>query len=164
MSRVTHLLLVSAIMALPAAAVQARPDQAPSVVAGGSAAPSLPGEDDTTKNQPNLAERLLVAPREPRCVEDGTVGGIAVCGKKVDPNKNRLPIPTELNSATALNTGMPSAPDVMGNRIKGRSIGLGCFLGPCPPAMMPNIDFSMMPPDPAGSDAERIGKGEIRGN
>jgi len=126
--------------------------------------PSLPlsEDDDTTKTAPNLAERLLVAPREPRCDDNGEVGGINVCGKKKDNAKDRLPIPGLLNSATATGGGLPRAPDVMGNRITGHSIKFGCIV--CPQAMLPDIDFSLMPPDPEGSDAERIGKGEIRGN
>jgi hypothetical protein len=119
-------------------------------------------DDNTTKDGGNLAERLLVSPREPPCDDNGQVGGITVCGKKKDNSKDRLPITGLLNSATATADGLPRAPDTMGNRITGHSIKFGCIV--CPKAMLPDIDFSLLPPDPIGSDADRIGKGEIRAN
>ncbi|WP_353230881.1 hypothetical protein [Novosphingobium sp.] len=128
--------------------------------------PSLPLTDanDSSKDEPNLAERLLVSPREPRCEDTGAVGGITVCGKKKDNSKDRLPIPDELKSATDIHDGLPRGPDVMNNRITGHSISLGCGLGGCPRALLPDINFRLLPPAPAGSDADLIARGEIRGN
>jgi hypothetical protein len=128
--------------------------------------PSLPVESDSdgSKAEPNLAERLLVSPREPRCEDEAVSAGITVCGKKKDNTKDRLPIPGELESATALNDGLPRAPDVMSNRITGHSIKIGCLLGGCAPGLLPDINFRALPAAPVGSDADRIGKGEIRGN
>lgn len=137
--------------------------QAAAATAAAPATPGLPPEDDSSK-EPNLAERLLTAPREPRCADEGVGSAITVCGKKKDNGSDRLPLPGELQAATSVNDGVPRAPDVMGNRISGHAISLGCGLGGCPPAMLPDIDFSRMPADPAGSDADRIGRGEIRGN
>lgn len=128
-----------------------------------AATPALPAGDDSSK-EPTLAERLLTSPREPRCADDGVDSAITVCGKKKDNTSERLPLPGELQSATAVNDGVPRAPDLFSNRITGHAISLGCGLGGCPPALLPDIDFSKMPADPAGSDADRIGKGEIRGN
>jgi hypothetical protein len=123
--------------------------------------PSLPVDsvDDIPKDD-NLAQRVLLSPREPRCDENGQIGGITVCGKKKDNSKDRLPITGELNAATATNDGLPRAPDVMGNRITGHSIHFGL----APPGLLPDINFRMLPPAPDGSDADRIAKGEIRGN
>jgi len=129
---------------------------------GNNPASSLPAE--STADDPNLAERLLVSPREPRCEDEEVTNGITVCGKKKDNSKDRLPIPGELQSATALGDGLPRAPDVMTNRITGHSIKLGCVLGGCPQGMLPDIDFRKIPPAPAGSDADKVGHGEIRGN
>jgi hypothetical protein len=128
--------------------------------------PSLPLTDagDSSKDVPNLAERVLLSPREPRCAEEDTVGGIIVCGKKKDNSKDRLPIPGELKSATDLTDGLPRGPDVMHNRITGHSISLGCGPGGCPQAMLPDINFRLLPAAPTGSDADLIGRGEIRGN
>jgi len=123
--------------------------------------PSLPPEADDVGKDDNLAERVLLSPREPRCDDNGQIGGIQVCGKKKDNSKDRLPITSELNSATALGDGLPRAPDVMGNRITGHSIHFGTGGAR---AMMPDINFALLPLDPIGSDADRIGKGEIRGN
>jgi hypothetical protein len=109
----------------------------------------------------NLAERLLLSPREPRCDDNGQIGGIQVCGKKKDNSRERLPITSELNSATAIADGLPRGPDVMGNRITGHSIRFGTGGAR---ELMPDINFALLPPDPIGSDADRIGKGEIRGN
>lgn len=161
MSRVACLVVISALLVPCSALAQSEQSAAPSVAASAKAV--LPPDDDTAKNKPNLAERLLTSPRESRCDDTGE-GGITVCGKKVDPTRNRLPLPEGQDSPRALNDGVPRAPDVMGNRIKGHSISLGCSLSACPPAMMPDIDFRLMPAAPDGSDADRIAKGEIRAN
>ena len=169
MSRVTHVLLALALLVAPAAnaAGQTAAPQVPPGTGGVNAPlPSLPvsADDDTSKDD-NLAERLLLSPREPRCDDNGQIGGITVCGKKKDNSQDRLPITSELNSATATVDGLPRGPDVMGNRITGHSIKFStCFLTACPREMMPDINFALLPLDPIGSDADRIGKGEIRGN
>lgn len=150
-----HRLVVAPAAPAPAAIPPAR-DPAPT--------PSLPPEVDPAKTEPSLAERVLMSPREPRCVDDGVTGGISVCGKKKDPAIDRLPLPGELDSARATNDGLARAPDVMGNRISGHALSLGCGLGGCPKAMLPDINFKMIPAAPEGSDADLIGRGEIRGN
>ncbi len=165
MSRVTHFLVGLALVAVPAVNVSAQTSvvpQAPAAAQGTKPppVPSLPPEVDDTAKDENLAERLLVSPREPRCDDNGQIGGIQVCGKKKDNSKERLPITGELNSATSLVDGLPRAPDVMGNRITGHSI----HFGSSPRQPMPDINFALLPLDPIGSDADRIGKGEIRGN
>ena len=166
LSRVPHLLLGLALLSAPLAHVvaQTAPPTAPATRTDLPPIPQLPPEvdDDATKDDGNLAERLLVAPREPRCDDNGQIGGITVCAKKKDNSQNRLPITSGLNRETATADGLPRAPDVMGNRITGHSIKFGCIVSP--QAMLPDIDFSLMPADPIGSDADRIGKGEIRGN
>jgi len=169
LSRVTHVLLVAALLAEPVAIAQAQPaapQDKPATATGKTTTPSLPvaSDDDNSKVEPNLAERLLVSPREPRCEDEGVSAGITVCGKKKDNTKDRLPIPGELQSATALADGLPRAPDVMTNRITGHSIKLGCMIGGCPQEMLPDIDFRGLPAAPDGSDADLVGRGEIRGN
>ena len=103
-----------------------------------------------------------MSPRAPRC--DEALDTITVCGKKKDNAADRLPLPGELSGATNPDTGVPHAPDVMANRITGKAIGLGCGLMACPREMLPDIDFRAIPAAPGGSDADRIGKGEIRRN
>lgn len=170
MSRVSHAICIAVLAFAPLTFAQAQSasGQAPSAQGqgipanGNNPAASLPAESDPP--EPNLAERVLVSPRQPRCDDEVDDGGISVCGKKRDPSRDRLPIPSELNSATALGDGLPRAPDIMSNRITGHSISLGCGLGGCPPAMLPNIDFRKIPAAPPGSDADRVGHGEIRAN
>lgn len=59
-----------------------------------------------------------------------------------------------------MDQGAPRAPDVAGAGIfRGKATVSGCFLPPCPPPIMPDIDFAALPEAPAGSDAERIGRG-----
>jgi len=59
-----------------------------------------------------------------------------------------------------MDKGAPRAPDVAGAGIfRGKATVSGCFLPPCPPPIMPDIDFAALPEAPAGSDADRIGRG-----
>jgi hypothetical protein len=183
LSRVAHVLLATALFAAPSAFAQtpsAPPSASPKAHATGqpdrasaatsqttssSAIPSLPisADDDSSKDQPSLAERLLTSPREPRCDDDGTIGGIMVCGKKKDNSKDRVPIPNALRAATDMNDGMPRPPDVSGTtKLTGGIKFHGCLWGGCPQQMLPDINFKMIPTAPEGSDADRIAKGEIR--
>ncbi len=162
MSSGAHLVLALALVAATTGAAHAQTtlDQLPPLPAD-PPVPSLPVDpvDDIPKDD-NLAQRILLTPRAPQCEDSDQVGGITVCGKKKDNSKDRLPITSELNSATATNDGLPRAPDVMGNRITGHSIHFGA----APRGLLPDINFRMLPPAPAGSDADRIAKGEIRGD
>ena len=45
----------------------------------------------------------------------------------------------------------------------GTVVARGCFIPPCPPETAYMIDLSSIPMAPAGSDADRIAKGEMRG-
>ena len=61
-------------------------------------------------------------------------------------------------SNTALmNGGVPHA-DVE-TRYPGVAVASGCFIPPCPPPMPVLIDLKAIPEAPAGSDADRVGKG-----
>ncbi|WP_232281043.1 hypothetical protein [Novosphingobium nitrogenifigens] len=123
---------------------------------------SLPTEDvdDSSKQSAALAQSLLTPTKQPpRCDDSG--GGISVCGHKEDSSKIRLPLRDELESSRATGDGVPRAPDVFGIKKGTISIGL-CLMPPCKSEALPTIDFSKMPADPEGSDADRIGKGEIR--
>ncbi|WP_428332888.1 hypothetical protein [Novosphingobium sp.] len=174
MSRITHVICAAVLALAPLAVAQAQSASSQAAAGrsptaqqgtpanGNNPAASLPAESEPA--EPNLAERVLVSPREPRCEDETVSNGITVCGKRRDNSRDRLPIPSELDSATSLGDGLPRAPDVMTNRITGHSIKLGCMLGGCPPGMLPNIDFRKIPAAPPGSDADRVGHGEIRGN
>lgn len=155
--------------ALPAAAQDAAPASAqtpaqiPAQTSVDSPAPAAQsgGIETISQDSRSLAQRLLTPTRQPRCDEEAAGGGITVCGHKEDPSKVRLPLRDELESAHATSDGVPRAPNVFGIKPGAVSIS-GCFLPPCPREALPYIDFSKMPADPPGSDADRIGRGEIR--
>lgn len=85
-----------------------------------------------------------------------------MCGTNPENARQRLPLPELREGAHATGDGLPRAPDVYGIRPLGGVTVNGCFLPPCPPPVMPQIDFAALPPPPAGSDADRIARGELR--
>ena len=88
---------------------------------------------------------------------------IVVCADPDKNNRDRLPLRKELDSAKSTRTGMPSPPDVYGLKHQGIPLVTikGCLIGPCPPPPILYIDLKAIPEAPLGSDADRIGKGEI---
>ncbi|MBX9884632.1 MAG: hypothetical protein K2X68_06635 [Novosphingobium sp.] len=108
-----------------------------------------------------MAQRLLTAGQPKTCEKAGPDGGIVVCGGREANDKERLPLRGELDSARSTNDGLPRAPNVFGIKHGGTSI-TGCFLPPCPPPVMPDIDFTALPEAPPDSDADKIARGEIR--
>lgn len=102
--------------------------------------------------------------RPPECRPGGRIAGeITVCA---DPRRNereRLPLKDETGSAQSTSGGIPPTPDVYGlRRLPGGVSIQGCFLGPCPPPEMYFFDIASLPEAPAGSDADKIAKGELR--
>lgn len=88
---------------------------------------------------------------------------IVVCADPDKNNRDRLPLRKELDSAQSTRTGVPRAPDVYGLKPKGIPLITfkGCMIPPCPPPPILYIDLKAIPEAPLGSDADRIGKGEI---
>ncbi|GAC1410882.1 MAG: hypothetical protein NVSMB69_13080 [Novosphingobium sp.] len=88
---------------------------------------------------------------------------IVVCADPDKNNRDRLPLRKELDSAKSTRTGVPRAPDVYGLQHKGIPLVTftGCMIPPCPPPPILYIDLKAIPEAPLGSDADRIGKGEI---
>ncbi|MDZ4308867.1 hypothetical protein [Allopontixanthobacter sp.] len=107
-------------------------------------------------------------PPEPACAP-AQGDEIVVCARQEDNSQFRVKSSTELDpeSEEALDDGLPRAPDVAGPGIfKGpATVGKLCIPGlqkcPPPPALM--IDLSALPEAPEGSDADKVGKGEIPG-
>ncbi len=118
--------------------------------------------ENAASNKAEIARRLLTPLYKPRCDEPGPDGAIVVCGTNPENARQRLPLPGELDGARATADGLPRAPDVFGIRHGGGVSITGCFLPPCPPPVMPQIDFAALPPAPEGSDADLIAKGEMR--
>ncbi|MET0252073.1 MAG: hypothetical protein ABW203_07840 [Novosphingobium sp.] len=87
---------------------------------------------------------------------------IIVCAPR-DPESNRLPLRDQTESSQSIKDGLPRAPDVAGNGIfKGKpTIGGLCLVPPCGGKNIYYLDLADIPETPRGSDAERVGKGEI---
>lgn len=97
-------------------------------------------------------------PRRAACGEPGPGGEIVVCG--ADHGEQwRVPSTTDSDrgSHQAMDTGVPAAPNVSSLPDCRR----GCLgFGKAPPPLY-IIDLRKMPEAPAGSDADRIAKGEL---
>jgi hypothetical protein len=104
-------------------------------------------------------EKALADPRPPECrAKSRLPGEIIVCGGRDAREKERLPLRGETESALSINDGLPRAPNVSGLRDCARGcIGFGKV-----PAPMYMLDVTKLPQAPAGSDADRIAKGEVR--
>jgi len=107
----------------------------------------------------NNAQRLysvLPPPRQP-CPEPAG-NEIVVCRHLEDPNRQR--VPSDVDNGDP-NDGIPRAPDGTIPPHPGVVVLRGCFIPPCPkpPALI--IDVKAIPKAPAGSEADRMSKGEI---
>lgn len=128
-----------------------------------------------SQNQPAVTAEQIVEsaqkaygppPPQPACAPQ--VGDeIVVCAREQDNSSFRVKSSSELDpeSKNAVADGLPRAPDLAGPGIftGPATVGGLCIPGlqkcPPPPALM--IDLAALPAAPAGSDADRIGKGEI---
>jgi hypothetical protein len=72
---------------------------------------------------------------------------IVVCRQREDPDKHRLPSPTERARAAGEMPpdAIPRAPDLWGGMQGGVTVATGCIIPPCPRSMPPLIDFSKLP-------------------
>jgi hypothetical protein len=144
---------------------EARAQSAPAAGAAQTPAASAPAPADSTQqaqDNAEIAQRLLTAGQPKKCEKAGPDGGIVVCGGREASDKERLPLRDELDSARATRDGLPRAPNVFGIGDIGGITAKGCFLPPCPPTVMPDIDFAALPEAPPDSDADKIARGEIR--
>jgi hypothetical protein len=103
------------------------------------------------KRQTDLRDKRCFLPAEVR--EE-----IVVCAP-LDPDRDRYPRRETLESVQSTKTGIPRAPDFGKPSCKGQ---VGCISFGKVPAIMPDIDVSALPQAPAGSDADRIAKGELK--
>ncbi|MBS0481904.1 MAG: hypothetical protein JSR96_07055 [Proteobacteria bacterium] len=88
---------------------------------------------------------------------------IVVCAR-TDSSKYRVPStaesdPNSLAARRARDGAIPSAPDLV-PQYHGVSAARGCFVPPCPPPPIYYIDVKALPEAPAGSDADKIARGE----
>ncbi|WP_067733020.1 hypothetical protein [Novosphingobium naphthalenivorans] len=98
------------------------------------------------------------------CLRTIKQGEITVCAPDEDEFRVKSSADLDPDSAAALNDGRLHTPDVAGGGIfKGKSTMSGmCMIPPCPPEQPYLIDLSSIPEAPAGSDADKIAKGEMR--
>ena len=143
---------IAALAAIPAAFAQS------AQVPNPASAPS----DGVSAESAAIAQSLLLAGKPQRCRPSTRTDEIVVCGHGEDNARQRLPLRDDSDAARSIDDGVPRAPDVFGIHHGGVTAARGCFLPPCPPPLMPIIDLAAIPEAPPGSDADRIGRGEIR--
>ena len=132
------------------------------------ASPAAAQRDPSPAGPPTEADRTIARQRDlidispEKCRRNADRSNeIVVCA---DPRKNereRLPLRNESDAAKSTRTGTPRAPDVDGIACRRGADGV-CRgnMGRVPPPIY-YIDLSKIPEAPAGSDADRIAKGEI---
>ncbi len=98
--------------------------------------------------------------RKPRCPDAKDDGEIVVCGRdhgeqwRVPPTSE-----TDPNSPDATRTGALHPPD-FAPKYPGPVVASGCLPGSCPKEFY-IIDLDTIPVAPEGSDADKVGKGEL---
>jgi len=152
LSRACLFLLAAFACRIPAVLAQQLP------AASAAAAPVAGNDDISAEQRAAIAQRLLTPTYRPRCDESGADGAIVVCGHNEENARQKLPLPSTPDSSRTTGDGVPRAPNVSGLPDCSR----GCIgFGGVPPPMY-YFDITALPPPPAGSDADRIAKGEIR--
>lgn len=166
--RLTGAALVLAI--LPAMPLAAQDDTAATPPPAQAAAPTPP--PGATADEGGVPPRMNLMVTVPRgdvneaqlqeCRDDadaGTISGeIVVCREVGDNGANAYSADREAArkryaEETALK-GAPRAPEAFGIPDNGKGIGFGK-----PPPVAIEVDFAALPPAPAGSDADRVGRG-----
>ena len=111
-----------------------------------------------------LSSQGHLAPSVRRRCDAPKGNDIIVCAQNNDQFRAQSSSQIDPESDQALNDGRLTPPDVAGKGIfKGKpTLGGICMLPPCPPPKAYMIDLSTIPMAPAGSDADKIAKGEIR--
>jgi hypothetical protein len=105
----------------------------------------------------------MVSPAPPpkRTVDcsQATEGEIVVCRKlEVDPATQY--VPSDVDNGDPRDD-IPRAPDVTVLPQTGTLVVKGCFIPPCPPPKALIIDVKAIPEPPAGSEADKMARGEI---
>ncbi|WP_243692584.1 MULTISPECIES: hypothetical protein [unclassified Novosphingobium] len=152
-------------MSAPAPAIaQVNTGGATTTSGAGSNTPSISDEDRAVaQKMMSQGGRITPESARKRCLREGRPGEIVVCAP--DEEKYRIPSTSQEDpeSPQALNDGRLHPPDVAGNGIfRGKAtMGGMCLVPPCPKTPY-LIDLSSIPEAPAGSDADKIAKGEMR--
>lgn len=105
------------------------------------------------------AQEAYGAVRRSTCA--GEPGEIVVCARR--EQGQRVPSTSQSDPASraarhALDNGVPRAPQLDRGSCKGQA---GCIVGGWAPPPVYMVDLKAIPEAPEGSDADRIGKGEL---
>jgi len=100
-----------------------------------------------------------VTPPRPKPCPAAKGNEIVVCGARDDPDSQY--VPSDVDSGVPDDGGIPRAPVISGLPNGGTIVIKGCFIPPCPPPPALIIDIKALPKPPAGSEADRISRGEI---
>lgn len=105
----------------------------------------------------NARQVLTAVPPRQSCTPTSE-DEIIVCAQ-TDSDRYRVPSSTDSDpgSRAALRTGMPAPPPMDRGSCKGQP---GCIVGGWAPPPIHYIDLKAIPEAPAGSEADRIAKGE----
>lgn len=132
-----------------------------SLVAAGADAQQFGGDAVDARVAEIMADAqtvLSAVPPRQRC-DAGSADEIVVCAA-TDSSRYRVPSTTDSNPASreALRTGVPSPPQFDRGSCKGQA---GCVVGGYTPPAIYAIDLKAIPEAPAGSDADKVAKGEL---
>lgn len=105
------------------------------------------------------AQKAMITTTPRACRPENRVPGqIVVCRNNEENERQKLPLPVERDTSKTTADGAPRAPNVSG--LPDCSKG-GCMrLGKVPPPVY-YFDITKLPEAPAGSDAEKIARGEM---
>jgi hypothetical protein len=129
------------------------------------AVPAVAEEDATTADYKQLdmiaaaRKKFIAVPAKRRCGVSNDDGEIVVCGRD-NGEDQRVPPSSEANPS--LNTGDLRPPDFVPH-YPGVTVARGCFIPPCPKPPVYYFDIKGLPKAAEGSDADKIGTGEMRG-
>lgn len=119
-----------------------------------SPVPTITAQDALT----NAQRFYSVTPPKPEPCPEASGREIVVCAKHDDPKEQY--VPSDLDNGDP-DDGIPRAPVVTMLPNGGTVTIRGCFIPPCPPPAALLIDVKAIPKAPAGSDADRISKGDV---
>jgi len=142
------------------------------LLAAAAPVPALAQTEPASKAAPDsdaaMARKLLTSPtitgNKPKCYERSPTGDIVVCAPDNDQFRIKSTAEEDPNSRQALDDGRLHPPNVSGLPDCSPGSKNGCIgIGRAPPPLY-IIDLDAIPQAPAGSDADKVAKGEMRAN
>ena len=130
-------------------------------VPAGARAQNVQSGPDRNVQDAIAAQRTMITTTPHACREVNRASGqIVVCGDNEENARQKLPLPIPDDAAKTTGDGTPRAPDLVPH-YPGVVVGRGCFIPPCPKAPVYYFDITRLPEAPAGSDADKIARGEM---